>query len=139
MPSPMCAIACSDTAYTQALAAQGFSTSSAVEYKGETYTHDRIAGIFDAAYRRLRPEFTLVCGGSRRLARHTQRRFEKAVKSDVYGSFQISWWTILFAGLALALSGPLGLVIAIVSALFSYYLAKDLNGDATMLAAMGAA
>lgn len=139
MPSPMCAIACSDPGYQAALNAKGFALTDTVQYGGKRYTHDDIAAAFDESYQRHRPEFAVICGGKPRLERKRQRQFEKAVKQDVYSGFNISWWTIAFGAVLTILGGPLGLVIAVVGALFEIYLEKDLKQDAMMMISMGCA
>ncbi len=132
-------IACADPAYATALEAKGFTTRDTVQYGGKEYGHHEIAEVFDAAYQRHRGENVVVCGGKPRLERKRQRQFDKAVKSDVYTSFGISWWTVLFGGILVALGGPMGLVIAVVACMFEYYLNRDLEGDKTMHAVMGVA
>lgn len=139
MPSPMMAIATADQAYQTALNAKGFALTDYVVYGGKRYGHADIAAAFDESYQRHRPEFTLICGGKKRVNAKRQRQFEKAVKADVYTSFGISWWTIAFGAVLTLLGGPMGLVIAVVSVLFEMYLSKDLNGDKAMMVSMGCA
>lgn len=140
MPSPMCAIACRDPGYQTALNAKGFALTDTVKYNGVTYSHADIAATFDESYQRHRPnQFNAICGGVARSTRKLQRQFDRAVKSDVYGSFGISGWTIGFAILLGVLGGPFGLVVAIVTVLFQYYLERDLRNDETMTIAMGLA
>ena len=139
MPSPMLATAIADPAYKSALKAAGFTAANTVTYGGRTYTHDEIAAMVDESYQRHRGEFCFQVGGKPRVARRQQRQFRAAVQSDVRTSFGISGWTVGFAILLGILGGPMGLVIAIVTVLFEYYLTKDLDGDPKMLTAMGAA
>lgn len=147
MPSPMLAVALADPAYNTALLKCGFLPSQAVEYGGHIYSHDQIAAMVDDSYMRHRPEFTDP--GSlqpisnwqppRRLQRRNARRFKVAVRNDVASTFGISPWTIFFGALVLIFSGPFGLVMAVIACLFEYYLSKDLDGDANMMAAVVAA
>ena len=140
MPSRMLAVALADPEYKAALSSlgdKGFSSSSIVECDGRQYTHDEIAASFDDAYQRLRPQFSFDMGGKKRVNRVIKRRFSKAVKSEVYEQFHLSWWTIAIGALVLVLAGPLGLVIAIVTCLFEYYFNKDIDGDKQMMYAMG--
>ncbi len=135
-------IACADPSYATALEAyggKGFTTRDSIVYGGKTYTHADIAEQFDASYRRHRGKFAMLCGGKPRMERKRKRQFENAVRSDMLSSYGVSWWTIIFGGLLLALGGPLGLLIAVIAVLFEHYMEKDLNNDRTMLAVMGVA
>jgi hypothetical protein len=129
-------ICTSSPEYQTALKSYGFSPESTVQVDGQTYTHDDIAERFDAAYQRNRPQFPIVCGASNHEERKRKRGFEKAVKSDVYEDFHLSWWTIAMAGLMTFIAGPLGLVVAIVTVLFEHYLQKDLEQDKIFCAAI---
>src|SRR6185369_3457946 len=62
MPSQMLTIARSDDSYVAALDAKGFSTNSTIEHDGKVYTHDDIAAMTEAAYRKHRPEYAIICG-----------------------------------------------------------------------------
>lgn len=139
MASPMCSIATADPAYQTSLSAKGFSLTDYVTYGGKRYSHGDIAEMFDDSYRRHRGEFTLICGGKPRLNAKRQRQFDRAVSSDVYSSFHISWMTVALGSLLTVLGGPLGLVIAIVGCLFEFYLSKDIEGDKAMMVSMGCA
>jgi hypothetical protein len=139
MPSAMLATCLADPSYGAALSAAGFSTSQTVDYDGKTYTHDDIAALTDEAYQRHRPDFAPVCGGKPRVERKRQKQFKAAVREDVGHQFGISGWTIGFALILGVLGGPMGLVLAVVTVLFEYYLQRDLGLDQAMLAAMGAA
>jgi hypothetical protein len=130
-------ICCSSPEYAAALADKGFSTESTVTYQGKTYTHSDIAERFDAAYQKYRGEYPMICGANPRQEARYKRQFERAVKSDVYGDFGISWWTIAMGALMTFLGGPLGLVIAVVTVLFEHYLQKDLENDKVFAAAVG--
>jgi len=135
----MLTIARSDDSYVAALDAKGFSTNSTIEHDGKVYTHDDIAAMTEAAYRKHRPEYAIICGGKPRVNRKRIRQLDKAVKSEVYGAFGISWWTVAMGALMFVLAGPMGLVIACVSAYFEWLLGKDLDADPQMMMAMGAA
>lgn len=138
--SLLCAAACADPDYRSALASAGFSNSQTVSYGGRTFNHDDIAQLATDAYIRHRPEFPMVCGGSPAKERKRQRQFKRCCANDVGTTFGLSPMTILFAVVMAVLGGPFGLVLAIVTVLFEYYLTKDLDGDkAIAAAAMGAA
>lgn len=129
-------ICCSTPEYQSALADKGFSTSSSVVYQGRTISHDEIAESFDRAYRRRKDEFPMVCGAKPRQERKRRNDLEARVRKDVYGDFGISWTTIALGALMFALSGPLGLIVCVVSAMLTHYITKDLEGDKVFAAAM---
>lgn len=131
-----CMACCSSDEYLTALKAEGFTRDHTVEVDGKTYTHDEIAAVVDAAYRRHRPQFTVAVGSRRHVVRKNQRQFEKAVKSDVGAEFHISWLTLAFGFLVLLLTGPLGLIFACIACVFEYYLSRDLDGDTAFCMAM---
>lgn len=139
MPSPMMAVCCADPGYRAELAKSGFDTASTIVHEGKTYTHDDLAAITDESYRRQRPNFAIVCGGKPRMQRKRTRQLERACKSEVYGSFHISWFTVAAAVVMGIIGGPVALIIAVVSAVLSYYIEKDLAGEPQMMAAMGCA
>ena len=130
-------ICTSSPEYASELKSYGFSPDDVVTCDGKTYSHSDIAERFDAAYQKHRADYPIVCGARPREERRRRNDFEKAVKSDVYGDFHISWWTIALAGLMTALGGPMGLVIAICTCLFEHYFQKDLSGDKVFAAAVG--
>lgn len=131
-------VCCATPEYQSALKKNGFTVASTVEYNGKTYTHDDIADSFDRAYQKYRGEYPMVCGANPLQERRYVRHFERAVKSDVYGDFGISFWTLVSGAFLTFLGGPLGLVIAVVTVLFQHYLQKDLDGDKEFAAVMGA-
>lgn len=137
--NPVCALAKADPGYCQALADAGFSTQSVLTYGGREYTHDDVAEISEAAYARHRGEYVENEGDRPRVAKRKRKQFERACNSDVRSSFGISWMTILSGIFLFALMGPIGLVVAVISAYFQWRFEKDLNGDEAMLIALGAA
>lgn len=138
--NPVCALAKADPTYQAALAQAGFSTGSVLTYGGKQYTHDDIADICEAAYARHRGEYLEDDSDRPKVAKRKRRQFERVCNQDVRSSFGISWMTILSGIFLFALMGPIGLVVAVLSAYFQWRFEKDLNGDqAVAMAAMGAA
>jgi len=136
----ICMAACESSEYQTKLKSQGFSRESTITMSdGTIVTHDEIAAAFHAIYVNRRPEFAVAEGSKPRIKRKSERQFRRACAIDVGAEYHISWMTVIMALLVLLLTGPMGLVIAIVICLFEWYFTKDVLEDKTFLMAMGAA
>jgi hypothetical protein len=134
--NPICATAIADPSYRVALEEKGFDVAGTVECDGKVYTHDDIANAFHESYVRHRAEFAIMEGAKRRIKNRSKRQFRRCVALEVGQQFHISWMTIVLALAVLLLTGPLGLVFAIVVCLFEWYFTKDVLDDPQFLTAI---
>jgi hypothetical protein len=105
------ATACSDLGYHGAPIA------------GTSYTDEHVAQVTTEAVVRQRKNFPLVCGSSPKEAKRRNRRFHEAVKSDVGKILGLT-----FLGIVIFIfGGPAALALAIISAVFSWMIEKELE------------
>lgn len=90
---------------------------------GTSYTDQHVAEVTVQAIARQRKNFPLVCGSSPKAEKRRNRQFKEAVKSDVGKILGLT-----FLGIVIFIfGGPAALALAIVSAVFSWAIERELD------------
>lgn len=90
---------------------------------GTSFTDAHVAEVTTMAFARQRENFPIVCGSSPKEAKRRNRRFQAAVRSNVGRVLGLSFLGIVI----LIFGGPAALALAIVSAVFSWLVEKELE------------
>lgn len=131
-PIQLCHEICATPEYKNQLHAKGWSESDVVEVGSGKFSHDEIAAAFTDAYFIARKQVPMVCGASPREEKKRHREFRKVYEDEGKRILGISPMTALFGAIVFIFGGPLGLVLAVASALLQHFMERDLAQDPAM-------
>src|SRR5678815_4425803 len=115
MPSPTCQIMAS-----MACADLGYRGTPIPE---TAFTDQHVAQVTTEAVARQRANFPLVCGSSPKQAERRNKRYGKAVEMDVRRILGIGFLAVIMV----ILGGPIGVILAIIGAVFQYLIEMELE------------